>query len=113
LQVTHYQRRVELGHSGRTHDSLNEHHDCLFSEAQQVLKDGFEFPALAIPFGADYTTPCRYLGSADELTKEDISFLLENSWPMPDKIRRIHLIARQKSGISFFNPGSIFYLIES
>ncbi len=84
-----------------------------FVELQKAIQGGFVFPALAIPFGAGETTHCCFFIAGDDVTEENFQGLLKDSYPMMDGIRRIHLITRAQSGISLFNPGPIFCLIES
>ncbi|HEX5774799.1 MAG TPA: hypothetical protein VFY28_02470 [Candidatus Paceibacterota bacterium] len=79
-------------------------------EVAEALARGFTFPAIAIPFGAHETTPCRFFGSSDDMDSEDLAVLLDSSYPMMDKVRRVHLISRPVVGISRFNPGPTFYL---
>lgn len=79
-------------------------------EVNEALEQGFSFPAIAVPFGAHDTTLCRFFSSSDELAAEDLAVLLDSSYPMMDKVRRVHLISRPIVGISSFNPGPAFYL---
>jgi len=79
-------------------------------EVREALEQGFTFPAMGIPFGADETTPCRFFNSSDEMSEDDLSVLLENSYPMIDKVRRVHLISVPQTGITHFTPDPIFYL---
>lgn len=81
-----------------------------FEEVREALARGFTFPAIAIPFGAHETTPCRFFGSNDEIGAEDLAALLDSSYPMIDKVRRVHLISRPVVGDANFKPGPVFYL---
>jgi hypothetical protein len=80
-----------------------------YSNRESVV-NGFAFPVIAIPFGADTTTLCRYYASSEEINSEHIAVLLDSSYPMRDGVRRIHIIPVSQAGISHFNPGPIFYL---
>ncbi|MDB5236920.1 MAG: hypothetical protein JWL88_22 [Parcubacteria group bacterium] len=83
------------------------------AEVASAVEQGFLFPAMAIPFGAHDTTPCRFFISSDDVTCEDIAALIESSYPMQDGVRRLHLITAPRTGISHFNPGSKFYLVQT
>lgn len=83
------------------------------AEVKEALSQGFVFPALAIPFGADETTPCRFFVASDEIAPEDIAALLERSHPMPDGVRRVHLIHAPRTGIANFTPDAPFRLTQT
>ena len=44
-----------------------------YEEVLQALENGFVFPAMAIPFGADESTPCRFFVSGDEIAIEHVA----------------------------------------
>lgn len=69
-------------------------------EVTKEIESGFSFPAMAIPFGADDTTLCRFFTSCDELSIGYFEELIEKSYPMRDGIRRVHVISVSKTGIS-------------
>jgi hypothetical protein len=51
------------------------------------------FPVIAIPFGADETTNCRFFGSVGEISEDHFEDLLVDAYPMRDGIQRVHFIS--------------------
>ena len=82
-------------------------------DLKEAVQQGFAFPAMLIPFGADGATPCRFFSSVYEIGGNDFQALIDSSYPMPDGVRRVHAISTPQSGIAPFNPGPVFFLISS
>ena len=61
------------------------------ADIQKVLGEGFQFPAIAIPFGAADGDPCRYFASSGDVTEQALESLLDASRRMSDGIARFHL----------------------
>ena len=81
-------------------------------DATNPQKGNFTFPAMAIPFGADDRTPCRFFTALDEVTEEDFAILLDDSYPMLDNVRRVHFITTRETKYSNHTLSSVFYLLD-
>jgi len=88
----------------------------LASTLEDVIKamaEGFAFPAIAVPFGADGYTPSRFFNSSGEISEKILQELIENSHPMIDKVRRVHFINLPKTGNGAVKLTQIFHLIQT
>lgn len=77
------------------------------------IASGLLFPVMAIPFGADETTPCRFFLASDEVAAKDLEDLLEHAHKTPDGVRTVHLVHSPRTGIANFTPDSTFYLVQT
>ncbi len=84
------------------------------AEINDEIGKGFRFPAMAIPFGSGDGSPCMFFMSGQDIDDKLFAILLDESYPMPNGVRGVHLITTSQEGLSYFRPGlATFELIAT